>query len=125
MIKKLSLYGIIGLLILTSAYAVNESVMSYDLSNITQSANLYEFVKFTNDITGQTLMSGLLVAGFIILFISMKNYGNKEALLGSGFIISSITILFLWIDFVSTAIASFILIGFGLLFMLMLLRKDF
>lgn len=113
------------MILLPSVYAINETVALYDLTNISQADNLYTFVRYSNDLSDRYLMSGILIAGFLILFISMKSYGNKEALIASSFITTSIGVLFTMIDFVPFWLSTIMILGFILLFVLAMLRKDF
>lgn len=102
---------------------MNITNAAYDLTNISTSNTLYDFVKYTNDLTGQYLMMGILVVGWGILFISMKNYGNNESIISSTFIIAVISILFSSIDFVPSWFLIAIVVSFALIFGFMFNRR--
>ena len=90
--------------------------LPYDLTNITSGGNILEFVRNVNDLTGQTFMSGMLLAGFVILYTSMRSTGNQDALIASSFIITVLAVFFRALDFIGNGILSAIIIGFIILF---------
>ena len=99
--------------------------MPYNLVNITgESGNILEFVQNINDLTGQTFMLGMLLVGFVILFVSMRESGNKEAFVGSGFITAVLGIFFFALEFISAGILTIIIIVFGGIFIWIALNKD-
>ena len=104
---------------------VNATQFPYDLTNITTSENVVDFVREVNTMVGDTFMLGMLFAGFIILFVgSMKsNVEPKEALAVSSFIISIVAISFFAMEFIQTSHLTIILIIFGIVFMYTMLRK--
>lgn len=96
----------------------------YDITNSTNSGNILEFVQVANDLTGQVFMMGILLVGFIILFVSMKDYGNQEALVASGFITTCLAVLFATLNFIGTSIMVIIIVAYGLLFTMTVLRNQ-
>lgn len=103
---------------------VNATNNLYDLTNISTSKNLYEFVKYTNDLTGQYFVSGILIANFIITFIALKNYGNKEAMTTSSFITASLSILFSALDLIPNYITIIFVLIFGITFAFIYTRRE-
>ena len=81
---------------------LNATSYPYDLTNITgETGNILEFVQNVNNLTGQYFMLGMLLAGFVILFVSMMYAGNKEALVASGFITTVMAIFFYALEFIN------------------------
>ena len=104
---------------------VNSTTNLYDLTNFTINNGLYDFIKSVNDLTGQIFMITILIAGFVILFISMKNSGTRESFMGSSFIIGSLAILFAAIDFIPTLVAIVIVLIFAGCYAFIFTRRDF
>ncbi len=105
---------------------LNATSTPYDLTNITSGGNILEFVQNVNNLTGQTFMLGMLLAGAIIIFMSMKsvNDDNKDPLIGTSFIMSIISIMFFMMEFISGGILTIIIILFGVMFLYTMLKKD-
>jgi len=53
----------------------------YDLTNVTSVDNILEFVQAVNDLTGQYFMLGMLLAGFVIMFVTTNNGEPKDRVL--------------------------------------------
>ncbi len=104
--------------------AINATVANYNLQNITGTGNLLEFVQNVNALTDKTFMLGMLLAGWVILYTSMRSEGNDDALVASSFIIAVLSISFFALEFISTAMLTIIMIIFGLLFVFKLYKKD-
>ena len=96
----------------------------YDLTNITSGGNILQFTQNVNNLTGQTFMVGMLFAGWVILFTSMRGSGNREALLSSTFIIAVMAIFFRALEFVSTGKTVILIIIFAIVFVAALLKND-
>ena len=98
--------------------AINATAFPYDLGIVTagNNTNILTFIQGVNDMTGQWFMIGMLLAGFVIMFVSMMEHGNKEALLTAGFIISIMSIFFMSLGFISTGKLITILVVFVLVF---------
>ncbi len=96
----------------------------YDLTNITSGGNILQFVQNVNDLTGQTFMLGMLLAGWIIMFVSMRGDGNRDALMASSFMIAVMSIFFRTLEFISTTKTVIILIIFAIIFVITMQRKD-
>ncbi len=97
----------------------------YDLTNITTSGNIVDFVREVNNLTGEFFMTGMLLAGFIITFMAMKGDTlPKEALLGSSFIVTVIAFFFMFLGFISAAKLIIIVIIFGVIFIISMFIKD-
>ena len=104
---------------------MTSSDVPYDLTNITgESGNILEFVQNVNNLTDQTFMLGMLLVGFVILFVSMRESGNKEALVASSFITAVLGIFFFALEFISTGMLTIIILVFGGIFMWIALNKD-
>jgi len=95
----------------------------YDLTNITGDGNILDFVRNVNDLTGGNYMTGMLFAGFIILFTSMRFAGNKDALIASSFIITVLAIFFRALDFIDNGRLIIIIIAFLLIFTVSMVGK--
>ena len=106
--------------------ALNATAFPYDLQLVTagNNTNILTFVQGVNDMTGQWFMLGMLLAGFVIMFVSMRENGNKEALVTSSFIIAIMSIFFMSLGFISTGKLTIILIAFGLIFAISTQIKD-
>jgi len=105
--------------------ALNATATPYDLTNITgETGNILEFVQNVNNLVDGTLMLGMLLVGFVVLFISMRNAGNKDALTAASFITTVLAIFFYTLEFISTAMLTIIVISFGLYFVYITLRKE-
>ena len=87
----------------------------YDLTNITGTGNILEFVQNVNNLTGQTFMLGMLLAGFVILFVSMMGSGVKESIVASGFITTVMAILFFAIEFIKGGMLITIIVIYGVI----------
>jgi len=102
--------------------AINATSFPYELTNITGTGNILEFVQNVNNLTGQTFMLGMLLAGFVILFVSMREAGNDDALTASSFIIAILSISFFALDFIKGQYLTVIIIMFALLFVFRIVR---
>jgi len=103
---------------------VNATKNPYDLTNITSGENVLDFVVEVNKLTGQWFMMSMLLAGFVIMFISMRSFGNKEALLTAGFMTAIISIFFRALDFISTANTVITIIVFAVILAVSTQIKD-
>lgn len=103
---------------------VNATSLPYDLVNITSTDNILEFIQNVNAITNETFMLGMLFAGWVILFVSMRAYGNKDAILASSFVIAIMSIFFRALDFISNAKVVVIIIVFVAIFVITMWKKD-
>ena len=105
--------------------SINATAFPYDLTNITGgTANILEFVQNVNNLTDQVFMFGMLLAGFVILYTSMRSTGNQDALLASSFIIAVLAFFFRALEFINTGRLIFILIVFGIIFTISLVIKN-
>lgn len=77
-----------------------------------------------NLLTGEWFMLGMLLAGFVILFVAMRPTGNKDALMGASFMTAIMAIFFRTLEFISTAKLIVIIIVFAIIFVIMTQRKD-
>ncbi len=103
---------------------INSTNFPYDLTNVTRSGNILDFIVETNKLVGQTFMLGMLIVGFVVLFVSMRSAGNKDALLTSSFIIAVMSIFFRTLEFITTANVVSIIVVFVLIFVITVLRKE-
>jgi len=104
--------------------AINATNFPYPIQNITGSGNIFEFVQNVNELTGDIFMLGMLLAGFIILFVSMREAGNDDALVASSFITAVLSIIFYALGFMKGQFLTIIIIIFTLLFVLRVLKRD-
>jgi|TARA_Y100000310_G_scaffold229236_1_gene231656 hypothetical protein len=105
--------------------AINATNFPYDITGVaTNTTNILQFVQKVNNLTGQTFMLGMLLAGFIILFVSMQRAGKRDALLTSSFIIAVMSIFFRALEFVSTAHTIVIMIIFVVIFAISTQTRD-
>ena len=103
---------------------VNSTTNLYDLTNFTVTNGLYDFIRAVNDLTGQVFMMTVLVAGFVILFISMKNSGTRESFMASSFIIGSLSILFAAIDFIPVLVSVVMVLIFAGCYAFIFTRRE-
>ena len=103
---------------------VNATKFPYDLTNISSADNILEFTQNVNTMTGETLMLGVLVVGWVILFVSMRYAGNKDSILASTFIIAVLSIFFRALNFITTAKTVVLILVFAVIFVITLSRKD-
>ena len=104
--------------------AINATSAPFDLTNVTSTENILEFIQEVNVLTGEIFMMGMLLAGWVILFVSMRTAGNKDAVLAASFIIAVMAIFFRALEFISTAKVVVIMIVFAAVFVITLQRKD-
>ncbi len=95
---------------------VNATASIYDLTNSSNSENLFEFIVAVNDLTGQWFMLLILLSTFIIFFFAFKNFENRDALLGAGFITTIMTFFFTTLNLINTTYSIFIFAVFGIFF---------
>ncbi len=98
--------------------------MPYNLVNITSGGNILEFIQNVNNLTNQTFMLGMLLAGFVILFVAMMSAGTKEALVASGFITTVMAILFFALEFIKGSMLIAIIIIYVLVYVISMNIKD-
>lgn len=103
---------------------INATNFPYNLQNITGGGDILAFVQNVNDLTGQTFMLGMLLAGWIIMFVSMRSDGTRDALIASSFMIAVMSIFFRTLEFITTAKTIIILIIFAFIFVITMYRKD-
>ncbi len=100
------------------------SDVPYDLTNITGTGNILEFIQNVNNLTEQTFMLGMLLAGFVILFVAMMSAGTKEALVASGFITTVMAILFFALEFIKGGMLTAIIIIYVLIYVISMSMRD-
>jgi len=76
--------------------------MSYNLTNVTNANTFLEQFVAINCLTGDIFAIMLLFTLFIVMFLTFKNYDTRVVLLGSSFIISLISVMFLWAGIIGT-----------------------
>ena len=104
---------------------MNATKVPYDLTNVTSVDNIFEFVQEVNILSGEWFMTGMLFAGFVIMFTAMKQGdNNKEALMGTSFMIAVLAIFFRMMDFISTTKLVIFMIVFALIFSITIFKKD-
>ncbi len=64
----------------------------YNLTGMSQSNSLFEFVYQSNILTGNLMGILIIITTFIIAFLNMKDYEGKKAFAGSSFITALISI---------------------------------
>lgn len=71
--------------------------MAYNLTQFINNSDTFpNMISVINDASNGFFIGGVLVLFFIILFIAMKFFGTKVALLSSSMILSFISILAWW-----------------------------
>ena|SRR3990167_794547 len=120
---KLMLSAVLFLLALPSAFAVNATASRYDLTNSTNVDDLYWLMVEINKLTGDIFMAGILLVSFVVLFVSFRDKGTPDALLGAGFITCIITVLFTALDLVDRKIALIIIIPYALYFVYRMVKE--
>jgi len=105
---------------------VNATHSVYDVFNVTDSGNLLEFVQGVNHLTGDRFMLLVLLAGFIILFVSMHSpvVNSKDAFVASGFITAVLAIFFTTLGFIQTNVMILIVLIYGALFAFIAIKKN-
>jgi len=104
---------------------VNVTNSIYNITDVTSGANILDFVKAVNDMSGQMFMLGMLFAGFIITYSAMSgNASPKESFMGSGFMISVISVFFFILEFIDDVKLIVILIFFGIAFAISFFTRD-
>jgi len=104
--------------------AINATNYPYNIQNITGGGNVLEFVQGVNHITGGSFMLGMLFVGWVVLFVSMRGYGNRDSLLASTFIIAVMAIFFKTLEFISTSYMVIVIIIFAIIFVATLLKSE-
>lgn len=106
---------------------VNSTITPYyDLTNISLSNNAYEFVKASNDLTGQIFMMGILIAGFVIMFMTLKDRSDtQDALVVSTFITAIGSVIMSSLDFVPPQMMYLCIASFAIIFTMTLLKNRF
>jgi len=105
---------------------VNATASVYNLINVTEGGDILQFVQGVNALTGGWFMLGILVAGFFIMFMSMRSplVDNKDAFVASGFITAVLAIFFTALNFINTTVTILIVLIYGVLFAVMVIKKD-
>lgn len=105
---------------------VNATHEVYDVFNVTSSGNILEFVQGVNHLTGDMFMFGILIAGWIIMFVSIKSpvVDNKDAFIASGFITTVLAVFFTALDFIQTPFMILIVLVYGALFAFISIKKN-
>lgn len=114
--KKLLLWIIVLLGLVSQVLAINATSSNYDLTNSSTSDTVFGFMWEVNVITGQWFFIGMLFVSFAIIFVSFLRQGTSDAFLGAGFITTIITILFTTLDLVPITIATVIFVAYGVFF---------
>lgn len=70
---------------------------TYDLTNLTNSTGVLEYVATANDLSGGFLIGGLLAGFFVIMLISFKLYETADGVLASSVMTFFLAFLF-WIS---------------------------
>lgn len=103
----------------------NVTAYPYDLTNVTSTENIYEFILEVNKLSGDFFMLSMLIAGWIILFIAMKKTsGNQESMVASSFVTVILAIFFVTMDFISTQMMIFIVIICGLIITVFAIKSN-
>jgi len=103
---------------------VNATSTVYDLTNSTASNNVFEFINVVNNLTNQSFMMGVILVSFVIFFVSMKQYGNQEALFASGFIHTVMILMFTAFGWIPLWFTVPVLLAFASFFAFMMVRNN-
>lgn len=115
---------IIGLflIVLPSVFAVNATASVYDLTNSSNTDDVFGFVSEVNKLTSGAFMTGALLVWFVILLVAMRERGTDDALLAAGFITSVTTVLFTALDFVPRWVAFLVIVPYAIYFSYRMVR---
>ena len=103
---------------------MTSGIVPYNLINITGGGDILQFIQNVNNLTEQTFMLGMLLAGFVILFVAMMSAGTKEALVASGFITTVLAIFFYALEFIKGSVLIGIIIVYVIIFVGSMYIKD-
>lgn len=84
--------------------------MTYNMTNVTESYNLYDTANAVNQLTGGYYAVFLLFVVFAISFISLKKAETEKAFIVASFITTIVGILLLFIGFIDLKVFMFPLI---------------
>lgn len=76
------------------------TTVPYNLTNLTNSTDLYQHAIAMNDLSGQLLMISLYFVIYILLFIIFREQGMRVALTGVSFIVSIIGTIMWFLRFI-------------------------
>jgi hypothetical protein len=88
--------------------------MTYNLTNVTNSTNLLEFMSASNDLTGGFMFLGITGVLFVILFIGLINRGIIPAIAVSTWVTGLTGILFIVTGLISTQWLAFYILPMAL-----------
>jgi len=84
----------------------------YNLTNVTQSVNIYEQFKAINMLSNGLLVALLLFALFVILIVTFYHFGLGASFMGSSFICLVFGTITLYLDFIGWHVLIFFVISF-------------
>lgn len=96
----------------------------YDLTNTTSQGDIFGFVNTVNDLTNGYFMLGVLLVGFVILFLSTQRWGTKEALVSSSFVTAVLSVLFLTLNFINVGKFLFLIVPTSILIVMGMLERN-
>jgi len=96
----------------------------YDIINVTGSTNILEFVQNVNNMVDGVFMLGMLLAAFVVLYVSMRSSGNQDALVATTFIITIISFSFYGLNFIDGLYVIILIILLGILFLFKVFSKE-
>jgi len=93
----------------------------YNLTNLTDANNLFEFFRAGNQLSEGYLGLMLLIGTWLVFFFSFKGYDTKRAFAGTSFITAVAAILLRLMQFISNEVMfmSFILVGISVVMLRM------
>lgn len=97
----------------------------YNLTNITDNANnVYEIIKYTNDLTGGLFFTLMLLSLLIAYMAVFKKGDFKEVFLGGSFFIGFLSVMFFALGFVGQSFVYIpIMLFFAALFIYMFTKN--
>lgn len=104
--------------------ATSGANLPYNLTDVIGATNVLEFVQNVNDMVGGIFMLGILLAAFVILFVSMRGAGNEEALTATTFIITILAFGFYGLGFIDGLYLTAFIVAFGFLFIYKVLKPN-
>lgn len=70
--------------------------MAYWNMNWSNVTGVYELIKNVNDVTNETLVSGIILAIFFVMLLYLKRYEFKDAMISASWVTALIS-LFAWL----------------------------
>ena len=73
----------------------------YNLTNLTDANNLFEYLEAVNSLTSGLYAVSILLVLFLLMFMVFKHHETKNVFVGASFMMSIMAVLFYFSGFVS------------------------